>query len=128
ILATGVRRDPLYTFAPALPEVISAVRRMQERCEQLGTSIAAAALAFNYTQPLVDVTVPGMVTVAEIAEDVSAFNTGLTRAQLDSIAEAGRIDPTLLGGPDFLTSWPVDRRPNREALQARWTAPTVARG
>jgi D-threo-aldose 1-dehydrogenase len=121
ILATGTApAEPLYTFAPALPEIVSAVQRMERRCAELGVSLAVAALAYNYTQPLVDVTVPGMVSVREINENVSAFQTRLTRTELESIAEVGRIDSALVGGPDFLSSWPADRRPTREELQARW--------
>ncbi len=123
ILATGTAHDPLYTFAPALPEVVEAVQRMEERSTQLGVTIAQAALAYNYTEPLVDVTVPGLVTEREIAEAVSAFNCGLSRDQVESIADAGRIDPALIGGPDFLASWPPDRRPSLQDLQARWNAP-----
>jgi D-threo-aldose 1-dehydrogenase len=122
ILATGTRvPDPLYTFAPALPEVVSAVQRMEQRCAELGVSIAVAALAFNFTEPLVDATVPGMVSVREIEENVSAFEAGLSRGQLESIASAGQIDASLLGGPEFLSSWPADHRPTRDQLQARWT-------
>ena len=91
-------------------------------CAELGVSIAVAAMAFNYSEPLIDVTVPGMVSPREITEAVSAFTCGLTRPQLESIAEAGRIDAALLGGPDFLTSWPADRRPSLPDLQARWAA------
>jgi hypothetical protein len=42
ILATGSGGDPLYTFAPALPEVVEAVQRMERRCAELGVSIAVA--------------------------------------------------------------------------------------
>jgi D-threo-aldose 1-dehydrogenase len=121
ILATGTGGEPLYTFATALPEVVAAVQRMEQRCSELRVSVAVAALAFNYTEPLVDVTVPGMVSVREIEENVSAFDTSLTRTDVESIADAGSIDTTLLGGPEFLSSWPADRRPTREELQARWT-------
>jgi hypothetical protein len=92
-------------------------------------SIAVAALAYNLTQPLVDVTVPGMVSVREISENVSAFfEANLTRPELESIAAAGRIDPALIGGPEFLSSWPAGRRPTREQLQARWTVATGVAG
>jgi D-threo-aldose 1-dehydrogenase len=111
ILATGTGSTALYSFAPPLPEVLEAVQRMERRCSELGVSIAVAALAFNYTESLIDVTVPGMVSAREIEENVSAFEVTVTREQLESIADAGRIDPALLGGPDFRTSWPADRRP-----------------
>jgi D-threo-aldose 1-dehydrogenase len=122
VLATGSAGapEPLYTFHPALPEVVLAVERMERRCAELGVSLAAAALAFNYTEPLVDVTVPGMMAVHEIEDNAAAFDVRLTRAELESVAEAGQIDPVLLGGPEFISSWPADRRPTREQLQARW--------
>jgi aryl-alcohol dehydrogenase-like predicted oxidoreductase len=125
ILATGVSvEQPLYTFAPALPEVVEAVRRMEMRCVEIGVPLAVAALAYNYTQPLVDVTVPCMVTVRELGQNVAAFGAGVTCEQLVSIAEAGWLDPALIGGPEFLTSWPADQRPN---LQALWAAPVRVR-
>jgi D-threo-aldose 1-dehydrogenase len=121
ILATGTSvAEPLYTYAPAITEVVAAVRRMEQRCTELGISIAAAALACNYTEPLIDVTVPGMVSTREIAENASAFDVDVSREELGSIAAAGRVDPALVGGPEFLSSWPADRRPTREHLQARW--------
>lgn len=121
ILATGTSvAEPLYTFAPALPEIVAAVQRMEARCAELDVSLAVAALAYNYTESLVDVTVPGMVSVREIVENVAAFDARLTRADLESIAQAGRIDASLVGGPEFLSSWPAGRRPSREQLQARW--------
>ena len=119
ILASGTAHDPRYSFAPALPEVVEAVRRMEHRCSELGVSLAVAALAFNFTEPLVDVTVPGMQTTREIEEDVSAFECGLSRIEIESVAAAGQIDPELLGGPSFLAAWPPDRRPTRQPLPAR---------
>jgi aryl-alcohol dehydrogenase-like predicted oxidoreductase len=113
LLATGTRvAQPLYTFKPALPEVITAVRRMEREAERRGVTIATAACAYAYTEPLIDVTVAGMITIRELEENVAAFTCGLTRSNLDAIARAGAIDPALLGGPDFLTSWPANRRPD----------------
>jgi D-threo-aldose 1-dehydrogenase len=114
ILATGTRREPpLYSFAPALPEVVAAVQRMEQRCAALEVSLATAALAYNYAEPLVDVTVPGMVSEHEIDANVAAFDAPLSRSDLTSIADAGAIAPELLGGPDFQSSWPPARRPTR---------------
>lgn len=113
ILATGTGNNPLYTYFPALPEVVEAVQRMERRCAELGVHIRDAALAYNYTEPLVDQTVPGMVTPQEIEQNVAAFGSRLTREQLESIAEAGRLDPALIGGPEFRMAWPADRRPVR---------------
>jgi D-threo-aldose 1-dehydrogenase len=101
ILATGVRDKPLYMYRPAIPVVVEAVRRMEERCRELGVSLPVAALAFVLTEPLVDVTIVGMARPQEVYWNVPACDPGVTREQLESIREAGRIDPNLIGGPDF---------------------------
>jgi D-threo-aldose 1-dehydrogenase len=103
ILATGVRADqqPLYMYRPAIPEVVDAVSRMEARCRELGVSLPVAALAFVLTESLVDVTIVGLARPEEVAWNVPACEPGVTRAQLESIREAGRIDPVLIGGPDF---------------------------
>lgn len=113
ILATGTAHNPLYTYFPALPEVVDAVKRMEQRCAELGVELAEAALAYSYTEPLVDQTVPGMIKVEEIAQNVSAFGSHLTREELESIARAGQVDLALIGGPEFRMAWPADRRPAR---------------
>jgi D-threo-aldose 1-dehydrogenase len=101
ILATGVRENPLYMYRPAVPEVVEAVRRMQQRCHELGVTLPVAALAFVLTEPLVDVVIVGLARPQEVYWNVPACEPGVTREQLESIREAGRIDPTLIGGPDF---------------------------
>jgi D-threo-aldose 1-dehydrogenase len=103
ILATGVRpeRQPLYMYRPAIPEVVEAVNRMEERCRELGVSLPVAALAFVLTEPLVDLTVVGLARPEEVYWNVPACAAGVSRADLEAIREAGRIDPALIGGPDF---------------------------
>lgn len=113
ILATGTADNPLYTYFPALPEVVEAVKRMEKRCAELGVDLRDAALAYTYTEPLVDQTVPGMVKPEEIEQNVAAFGSKLIGEQLDSIAEAAQIDLSLIGGPEFRAAWPADRRPVR---------------
>jgi D-threo-aldose 1-dehydrogenase len=101
ILATGVTDKPLYMYREAIPEVVEAVRRMQTRCAELGVSLPVAALAFVLTEPLVDVAILGLARPQEVYWNVPACDPGVTREQLESIREAGRIDPVLIGGPDF---------------------------
>jgi D-threo-aldose 1-dehydrogenase len=113
ILATGAIDGAVYNYFPPLPEVIESVKRMEQRSTELGADIRDAALAYLYTDPLIDQVVPGMVSPQEIRQNVRAFGSSLTRAQVKSIAEAGAIDPVLIGGPEFRTAWPADRRPSR---------------
>jgi D-threo-aldose 1-dehydrogenase len=120
ILATGVHgvERPLYGYWEALPEVVEAVGRMQDRAQELGVSIAQAALAYAVTAPGVDSTVVGVTRPEEMTANLAGFETGLSRGQLESIAQAGAIDEHLLGGPEFVWPFPEDRMPQslRDAI------------
>jgi D-threo-aldose 1-dehydrogenase len=111
ILATGTVDGAQYVYNKPLPEVVEAVKKMEKRAGELGVRLQEAALAYLYTDPLIDQVVPGMINAEEIAQNVAAFGSKLTRAEVESIAEAGAIDPALIGGPEFRSAWPADRRP-----------------
>ena len=113
ILATGVRgiEKPLYAYWPAQPEVVEAVGKMQDRADELGLTIAQAAVAFVATEPLIDAAVVGVRSPAELDMNVAALSTGTSRADLESIAEAGTVDEYYLGGPTFVWPFPEDRMP-----------------
>ncbi|HEY2655658.1 MAG TPA: aldo/keto reductase [Solirubrobacteraceae bacterium] len=112
ILATGVRgvKKPLYGYWPALPEVIEAVGKMQDRAQALGLTIAQAALAYPVTSPLVHSTVVGITRPSELQQNLDAFGVSISREDLESIAEAGQIDEYFLGGPEFAWPFPEDRK------------------
>ena len=117
VLATGVRGvdKPLYAYWPAQPEVIDAVGRMQDRTDDLGVTIAQAAVAYVASEPLIDVAVIGVRSPAEVEQNVASLHTGLSRDDLESIAAAGTVDERLLGGPDFVWPFPLDRVPEELA-------------
>jgi D-threo-aldose 1-dehydrogenase len=111
ILATGARPGALYSFREPLPEVMEAVGKMEARCAELGVAIPAAALAYSLTEPLVDITIVGVVSAQELSWDLDALRVTLSRDELESIVAAGPVDPRLLGGPKFLRAYPDDREP-----------------
>lgn len=115
ILATGVRgvANPLYAYWPAQPEVIEAVGRMQDRADELGITIAQAAVAYVATEPLLDLAVVGVRSPAELEMNAASLATGVSREDLESIAEAGAVDERLMGGPDFVWPFPRDRAPEQ---------------
>lgn len=115
ILATGVRgvANPLYAYWPAQPELVEAVGRMQDRTDELGITMPEAAVAFVATEPLIDVAVIGVRSPAELDQNVAALHTGVTREQLEELAEIGTVDERLLGGPDFVWPFPLDRVPEQ---------------
>ena len=113
ILGTGVRGvgNPLYSFWPAQPEVVSAVAAMQERADELGIPLPEAAVAYAAAEPLIDVIVIGVASAAELRQDIAALSSAASLEQLESIAAAGKVDQQLLGGPDFVWPFPADRMP-----------------
>lgn len=123
LLGTGVRGvdAPLHSAWPAEPEVIEAVGRMQDEAEKRGIALAEAAIAYPLTNDLVDVVVFGAQTLAELEQDIAAASAGYALEDLQAIADAGRLDPRWVGGPDFLWPFPEDRMPEviKQALAAK---------
>jgi D-threo-aldose 1-dehydrogenase len=113
ILATGVRgvERPLYGYWDAQPEIVEAVGKMQDRAEEVGATLAEAALAYAVTSPDIDSVVLGVTKPAELEQNLRAFTIEANREQLESIAEVGTIDEYYLGGPQFVWPFPDDRMP-----------------
>lgn len=112
ILATGATPSALYGYAPALPEVREAVRQMEERCRVHGIALPTAALSYSLTEPLIDLTIVGVTTTQELRWNLEACRTSVPRSALEEIARIGAVDPTLIGGPEFISAWPADRMPD----------------
>ena len=112
VLATGVRgvEKPLYGYWQALPEVVEAVGKMQARAEELGITMAQAALNYVVTHPKIDSAVVGVTKPDELRQNVEALNVQVSRADLDSIADAGTVDEYFIGGPEFVWPFPEDRK------------------
>jgi len=112
ILGTGVRgvEQPYYSFFPAEPEVVAAVARMEETAMRLGISLTEAAIAYPAREPLIDLIVFGVTGVEELRQDIAAWSSPLTGGQLQALADAGTIDPHLIGGPEFVLPFPEERR------------------
>lgn len=113
ILGTGVRgiQNPLYSFWDAQPEVIEAVSRMQDAADSFGLALPEAAMAFALAEPLIDVVVIGVKDVAELRQDVAVQDAEIDADALAAIAAAGRVDQHLLGGPEYVWPFPLERMP-----------------
>jgi D-threo-aldose 1-dehydrogenase len=113
ILATGVRgvERPLYGYWDAQPEVVEAVGKMQARAEELGVTLARAALQYVVMEPKIDSVVVGITKPSELEQNVGALSPEIPRADLDTIAAAGPIDEYFIGGPEFVWPFPDDRKP-----------------
>ena len=117
----------LYVYTdPRLRRYSRRSRRWRPAAPNSVSSLPAAALAYSLTEPLVDVTIVGVTNAQELEWDLAALDVTLSRAELESIAEAGAIDPALLGGPTFIRSWPGGpdsasrRRADDRLLRASW--------
>jgi D-threo-aldose 1-dehydrogenase len=113
ILATGVKgvERPLYGYWDAQPEVVEAVGKMQARAEELGVTLAKAAVQYAVMEPKIDSVVVGITKPSELEQNVAALSPEIPRGDLDSIAAAGPIDEYYIGGPEFIWPFPDDRKP-----------------
>lgn len=113
ILGTGIRDvpDPLYSFWGAQPEVADAVARLQKTADAAGLALPEAAMAYPLAEPLIDVTVIGVKSIAELRQDAAMLDREVDAATLESLALAASVDEAILGGPDFVWPFPLDRMP-----------------
>ena len=73
ILATGPVEGTWFHYAPAPPEVLERVARMQAVCARHGVPLAAAAVQFPLGHPAVASVVPGAISPREVAENLQAM-------------------------------------------------------
>ena len=62
-----------YDYHEAPPEIVERARRLGEVCEDFGTSLPAAAIAFPFTHPAVVNVTLGMRTAAQVARNTQLF-------------------------------------------------------
>ncbi len=74
ILATGVRDGANYDYAPAPPEVVDRVHRIEAVCASHGVPVAAAALQFPLGHPSVAAVIPGARSAAHVERNVASFS------------------------------------------------------
>jgi len=74
ILATGAVPHAMHNYAPAKPEILERVRRMEAVCNRHKTPLAAAALQFPLGHPIVAAVIPGAISRAQAAQNLAAFN------------------------------------------------------
>ncbi|WP_299837559.1 aldo/keto reductase [uncultured Jannaschia sp.] len=91
ILATGAVEGARYDYAPAPPEILDRVRRLEEVCAAHDTSLIAAALQFPLAHPAVKSVIPGAANAAEVAANVDVFETGVPDALWSDLRGEGLI-------------------------------------
>jgi D-threo-aldose 1-dehydrogenase len=93
ILATGAVSDAKYDYAPAPPDILEKVRRIEATCRKHSVPMIHAALAFPLGHEAVASIIPGPSTTAEFASNFSAYTTAIPQALWDDLKREGVLHP-----------------------------------
>ena len=95
ILATGTRgRGPLYyNYAPAGPDIVARVARIEAIADAHGVPLAAAALQFPLTHPTVASIIPGLGDARRVAQTLNLYRTTIPSAFWADLRREGLIRP-----------------------------------
>jgi D-threo-aldose 1-dehydrogenase len=77
ILASGAVSGAYYNYAPAPPEILARVRRIEDLCVRFGISLRAAALQFPLGHPAVVSVIPGARSTTEFDENIAALGEAI---------------------------------------------------
>lgn len=102
ILATGAVPGAYYNYAPASPEILERVRRIEAVCARHQVRLATAALRFPLGHPSVATVIPGARTPEEVAQNQAIFEAPVPDELWSELKHEGllRADaPTPGSGP-----------------------------
>jgi D-threo-aldose 1-dehydrogenase len=91
VLATGAVSGAYYNYAPAPPEILDKVRRMEVICSQHRVSIATAALRFPLGHPAVVSVIPGARSMQEIQDNLDTFTANIPDALWAELKQEGLL-------------------------------------
>ncbi len=74
ILATGAIEGAKYNYAPAPPEIMERVRKIEQVCADHGVPLAAAALQFVVAHPAIPSFIAGTRTVEQLEKNLAWFS------------------------------------------------------
>jgi D-threo-aldose 1-dehydrogenase len=77
ILATGAVPGAYYNYAPAPPEIMDRVRRIEAVCARHGARLASAALQFPLGHPNVATLIPGARSPEEVEQNRATFEVAI---------------------------------------------------
>jgi len=80
ILATGAIEGAYYDYAPATPDIMEKVRRIEAICNRHDVPLATAALHFPLFHPAVACVIPGARTAAEIDRSFETYSKPIPNA------------------------------------------------
>ncbi|MEM1316379.1 MAG: aldo/keto reductase, partial [Pseudomonadota bacterium] len=91
VLATGAVEGALYDYAPAPPEVLARVARIERVCAAHGVALPAAALRFPLAHPQVFSIIPGTRTPEETARAVETLQADIPAGLWSDLRAEGLI-------------------------------------
>lgn len=103
--ATGLLADPnrsklTYGYQPANQNVVERALKMETICRDAEIDLATTALRFSLESPLIDITIVGMKSTAEVETAVNAMSTSLPIGLLETINTS--VPPNLI---DDVEAW-----------------------
>ncbi len=91
ILITGAKPGALYDYAPAKPEIMDRVAKIEVVCKKHSVPLKAAALQFPLHHPAVTSVIPGMRSPAEVAENMDLIDAKIPDAFWQELRSAHLI-------------------------------------
>jgi len=91
ILATGPRSGAHYNYAPASPEILQHVERLQTVCASEGVAMVDAAFQFPLLHPATVSVIPGGQGLAEMEGNLRAAAAEIPRSLWQALAAQGLI-------------------------------------
>lgn len=93
ILATGARPGAMYAYAPAPPDILDRVARIEALCQAHGLRLVDAALQFCLRHPIVVSVIPGGQGLGEMAANLAAARATIPPAFWNELKSAGLLRP-----------------------------------
>jgi D-threo-aldose 1-dehydrogenase len=79
ILATGAVAGAMYNYAPAKPDILERVRKIEAVCQRHKVTLASAALQFPLANPAVCAVIPGAKTAAEVKRNIATVEAPIPK-------------------------------------------------
>jgi D-threo-aldose 1-dehydrogenase len=93
ITATGPVPGAYYNYAPATPEIIQRVNRIDAVCQRHGVPLPAAALRFPLGHPSVAAVIPGALSAAQVTSNLAHFERAIPAGFWMELKNLGLIRP-----------------------------------
>ena len=79
ILATGAVPGAYYNYAPAKPDILERVHKIEAVCQRHKVALASAALQFPLAHPAVCSVIPGAKSAAEVKRNIATIEAPIPR-------------------------------------------------